>query len=199
MSFELVQGVSADNLEGIHSAYQSDENGISAILSGELISPVVAGVVEHMKEPVFFFMEIPCSEDEEKKLRKSKSDPFHYNVYYLDGCTISVAKAIMKRYGSLLVNDGLCSFGFGSHENGEEIYCMKYQELRVFGKAKTYEDVFKSLNIPKRENYKSMWDNFSDETPGSCSAVEINGESVYDIIENLKAEGMYLAETRAEE
>ena len=199
MSFELVQGVSADNLEGIHSAYQSDENGISAILSGELISPVVVGVVEHMKEPVFFFMEIPCSQDEEKKLRKSKSDPFHYNVYYLDGCTISVAKAIIKRYGSLLVNDGLCSFGFGSHENGEEIYCMKYQEVRVFGKAKTYEDVFKRLNIPEKENYKSMWDNFSDETPGSSSAVEINGESVYDIIENLKAEGMYLAETRAEE
>lgn len=198
MVFELCQGVGADNLSGIYSAYKTEENGLSAVLSCELIYPAINGILELLDEPVFFFLELPCTEDEEKKLRKSKSDPFHYNVYYLDGCTIPVAKAIMKRYGELLINDGISRFGFGSHKSGDEIYCLNYQEFRIYGNSGKYEKVLKKLKVQHDDSYKSLWDNFSDETPGNSMMVEINGESVYNIVENLKSEGMYLAETRSE-
>lgn len=195
VTFNLVQGVSAENLEGIHSAYYADENGVSAVLSAELIKSAVNYAVKQLEERVFFFLELPCTDDEEKNLRKSKTDPFHYNLYYLDGCTIPVAEAIMKRYGELLVNDGLCRFGFGSHETGEEIYCLNYQNISVYGNRRKFEPFFAKLKIPFEKNYKTLWDNFSNETPGGCTLVEINGETVYDIPEALKSEGMYLADT----
>lgn len=195
MSFMLTEGVSAENLDGVHSAYFADENGISAVLDAQLLTPVAEAVIEKLAEPVFFFLELPCSEDEEKELRKSKSDPFHYKVYYLDGCTIPVARAIMKRYGELLVNDGISRFGFGSHKTGEEIYFLEYQNISLFGKREVYEPIFKKLSVPFEKDYRTLWDNFSQETPGSCFAVEINGETVYDIPIHLKSEGMYLAET----
>ena len=53
--------------------------------------------------------------------------------------TLAVAEAIMKRYGQLLINDGLCRFGFGSHSEQEEIYCLKYQVLSVYGEQKKFK------------------------------------------------------------
>lgn len=198
LSFRLTQGVSAEDLSGIHSAYYADENGVSAVLSGELIRPVVEEAIKKLAEPVFFFLELPCSEDEERELRKSRSDPFHYGIYYLDGCTLPVAQAIMNRYGDLLVNDGLSRFGFGSHETGEEVYCLNYQNVSVYGKRESYEPIMKKLSVPFEKDYRTLWDNFSQETPGSSAVVEINGETVYDIPKLLKAEGMYLAEIAEE-
>ena len=49
--------------------------------------------------------------------------------------------------------------------------------------------------IAKELNVKTLWDNFTDNKPGISSAVEVNGENVYTIIENLKTEGIYLADT----
>lgn len=194
MSFQLVQGVSADNLDGVDSAYCICDNGISAVLSAELIARAVEGLIKRLEAPVFFFVELPCSDEEEKRLRKSKTDPFHYNLYYLDNCTLPVANAVMKRYGELLVNDGVCRFGFGSHSSGEEIYCLKYQSISVYGDAKKFEKAFKELGVPKQAEIKTLWDNFSDDSPGTSFSVEINGETVYDIPVNLKSEGMYLSD-----
>lgn len=194
MGFELVQGVSAENCDKIHSAFYADEYGISATLSAELYFGVITALIEKLSEPVFFFLEIPCSDDEEKSLRKGKNAPFHYNVYYLDNCTASVAKAIMSRYGELLINDGLCRFGFGSHKNDEEIYCMKYQVVSVYGDVKKFKRAFEKLDILEEMGFKTLWDTFTNDTPGTCSAVEINGETVYDIVSNLKSEGLYLSD-----
>ncbi|MDE6149059.1 MAG: hypothetical protein K2F81_03055 [Ruminococcus sp.] len=195
MAFKLVQGVDADNIENVHSAYSIDENGIYSVLSAEIYEEAVSKLVEKLVEPVFFFLEIPCSAEEEKILRKSKSDPYHYNIYYLDNCTIPVADAIMKRYGELLVNDGVCRFGFGSHNNEEEIYCKSYQTVSVYGNIKKFKAVLDEMNIPCEAEIKTIWDVLSSENTGTCSTVEINGETVNDIAVNLKLEGMYLADT----
>ena len=195
MAFKLVQGVDVDNIENVHSAYRVDENSIYSVLSAEIYEEAVSELVEKLVEPVFFFLEIPCSAEEEKILRKSKSDPYHYNIYYLDNCTIPVAHAIMKRYGELLVNDGVSRFGFGSHNNEEEIYCKSYQAVSVYGNIKKFQNVLDEMNIPCEAEIKTIWDVLSGENTGTCSTVEINGETVNDIAANLKPEGMYLADT----
>lgn len=194
MSFKLVQGVSADNYDRVHSAYSVDNESISATVSEELMQPLLLQLVKQLSEPVFFFLEVPCSKDEEKELRRSKSDPFHYNLYYLDNCTVPVAEAIVKRYGQLLVNDGLCRFGFGSHNGQEEIYCLKYQVMFLSGKTDKFKKCFEKLDIPCEKDFLTLWDTFSDDAPGTSFAVEINGESVDDIKENLQAEGLYFAD-----
>lgn len=199
MSFKLIQGVTAENLDGIHSAYYTDENGISAVLSAELIESAVCSLIKRLDEPVFFFIELPCGEDQEKVLRKNKTDPFHYDLYYLDNCTLPVAQAIMGRFGELLVNDGICRFGFGSHSSGEEIYCLNYQVVSVYGSSEKFETVFKELGAVKEKNFRTLWDNFSADTPGTSASVEKDGETVYDIPVNLEPEGMYLADTLEEQ
>lgn len=194
LGFQLVQGVSVDNCDKIHSAYSVSDNSFSATVSAELIYPLLADLIKQLAEPVFFFIELPCSEEEEKKLRKAKTDPLHYNLYYLDNCTLPVAEAIMKRYGQLLINDGLCRFGFGSHSKSEEIYCLKYQVVSVFGEQSKFKKCFDKYKIPCEDNLLTLWDTFTNEAPGVSTLVELNGETVYDIAENLKSEGMYLAD-----
>lgn len=195
MAFKLVEGISVENLTGIKSAYSVDNNGIYAEISGEKIYPLICDLIKKLDEPVFFLLEYPCDEMKEKELRQSKDSPFHYDLYYLDNCTIPVALAIMKRYGQILINDGLSRFGFGAHKTGEEIYCMKYQTISIYGDIKKFEKTFEKNKISKELNFKTLWDNFTDDKPGISSAVEVNGENVYTIIENLKTEGIYLADT----
>ena len=120
MSFQIIQGVELDSslLEGVESAFVKEGQCYDSIISAELIEPLLVGGVKLLPEPHFFFIELPCTEDEEKELRHSKSDPLHCKVYYLDGCTEPVSQAIIKRWGGLLINDGLTRFGFGSNSSG---------------------------------------------------------------------------------
>lgn len=196
MAFELVQGVNADDLDGITSAYSIFDNVLDSTLSAELIRPLLEGMIHKLEEPQFFFIEIPCTTDEEEQLRTSERDPMHHKVYYLDGCTRSVSYAILDRYGELLINDGLTCFGFGSNKNNDEVYVRYYQQVQVYGMTKYYEPVFQKLGIPETNELKTLWDNFSPEHPGVSMAVEIEGERCEDIVENLTKEGMYYAETR---
>ena len=48
------------------------------------------------------------------------------------------------------------------------------------------------------ESLITAWDTFSDETPGQAERCDYEGKSVYDLPEELKDWGMYLADTRAE-
>lgn len=195
MAFELVQGIHVDNVGDVHSVYSVDENGIMAAFGADVFEEAVTELVAELSEPVFFFLENPCSPEEEKQLRKNSNDPYHYNVYYLDNCTLPVAKAIMERYGELLVNDGVSRFGFGSHESGEEIFCRDYQTVSVYGDSKKYKKVLDKLDVPCEKEIMTLWDVLSGDNSGTCSTVEINGETVHDIVVNLEPEGMYLADT----
>lgn len=194
-NFELVQGVMAPT-DGIKTAYRLTEDCIESVVSAGLIRPLLEGVIEKLEEPQFFFIEIPCSEAEEKLLRKLESDPTHRKIYYLDGCTREVSLAILKRYGDLLINDGLTRFGFGSNKTNDEVYVMDYQEIRVYGLTKVFEPVYTKLAIPETKELRTCWDNFTPDSPGVSSAIEIEGERCEDIVEKLTEEGMYYAETR---
>ena len=196
MDFNLIQGVSVDVLDGIRSAYVIRDNCLDSVISAELIKPLLKGVIDKLDEPQFFFLELPCTEDEEKQLKKLENEAQHYKVYYLDGCTRPVSHAILDRYGDLLINDGLTRFGFGSNKTNDEVYVMDYQQVQVYGMTRFFEPVFQKLGVPETEALRTMWDNFSPDHPGICSTVELEGERTEDIAANLADEGMYYAETR---
>ena len=55
----------------------------------------------------------------------------------------------MKTYGTLLINDGVCRFGFGGNESGDELYVQSYKVMSIYCsnaklKAKTEELLKKS-------------------------------------------------------
>ena len=80
MAFQLVQGINVDNIGNVHSAYFADNNGICAVLSADVIGDIVSELTEKLCGPVFFFLEIPCSSEEEKQLRKNKNDPAPFST-----------------------------------------------------------------------------------------------------------------------
>ncbi len=196
---KLPLGISIDNLDGLAEAYQATSSGVVAWLSCENILKFVNSCVEGFDEPLFFFVELACSEDEENQLRKSEQDPFHYNLYYLDNCTKEVIFAIIQRYGDLLVNDGIVRFGFGCHNVETEIYIRSYKVIDFYcGQASQVErakKMLETLGSKRVDELVTPMDILSKENSGNCSVVEFDGETVFDIPENLEDEGMYLADT----
>ena len=183
--FQLITGVEVELDAGVTSAYTEYDGGFEAVVSAEKIPQLVNSFTALLDEPVFFFLELPKNADENDN---------GYDVYYLDNCTIPVAKAIMKRYGELLVQDGISRFGFGSHSSDEEIYVQDYQQVSIYCPAKKkVKALLADLDIKKTDKLKTMWEGFSEDTPGISIRVELNGETVFDIPENLKGEGMYKA------
>ena len=183
--FELCQGVSVGGYEKLRSCCCVKGENISGILSCDVIGKTACGFIEKLAEPVFFFLELP---DE---------DSGEYKTYYLDNCTKEVALAIMKRYGTVLVNDGVSRFGFGSHKNDEEIYFTDYQEFQIYSpNPKKLMKLFDRLGISVVEENEmtTLWDLINENNAGCVSCVEADGETVFDIPKNLKSEGMYEAE-----
>lgn len=183
MSFSLCQGVSAAGYEELNSSFKAVGEDISGLLSAELIADCALGFIDIIEEPVFFFLELPVEESDD------------YELYYLDNCTKEVARAVMERYGQLLVNDGISRFGFGSNKTGEEVYFTDYQEFTMYTKkTKQAAAMLKKLGLTETEKPDSIWDILSDENEGSLSAVELEGETVFDIPEALEDAGMYKAQ-----
>lgn len=188
-------GVCVESFDGLFQNYVTNGENITASISAENQKKLFSELLSVMPEPVFFFIEIPLTEEEEKK--QENKNAFHYNLYYLDNCTSEVAKAVIKRYGDILFADGLCRFGFGSHNEGDEIYMQSYQVLSLYSPDKkrlsAFENVLDGIGAKKQDKLDSLWDFISSDNPGKLVSVEVNGETVYDIYENLTSEGMYFA------
>ena len=96
-----------------------------------------------------------------------------------------------------MINDGLCSFGFGCHQSNDEIMVGKYNVVSVFTQNKdTYDGFFEEHGIPFVGQLITAWDTFSQDNPGESFRVDTDGRSVYDIPEIFKDWGIYLAEQR---
>ena len=198
--FNLAQGIEIEDVSSVYECYQSDGNNIMANISIEHYKNILLELCKNLTEPLFFFIEIPCDESKEESLRKTDSDPYHKDVYYLDNCNLKVILAIIKRYGDLLLGDGLVQFGFASHTSEDEIYVRKYKVLSIFAKqTSVYEKTLQSFNIDKRAEITTVWDVLSEDNEGECTLIELNGETVYDIVENLKDAGIYFSHTAEDE
>ena len=75
----------------------------------------------------------------------------------------------------------------------------KYNVVMIYSQQlSNYNEFFEAHGIEKVESLITAWDTFSDETPGQAERYDYKGKSVYDLPEELKDWGMYLADTRAE-
>ncbi len=178
--FKLCQGVSLRTTGDAVSAFAVSGENMNGLLSAELIVPAAKAFIRTVSEPVFFFLELPCEGSE------------GYEVYYLDNCTKKVAYAVVERFGELLANDGLSRFGFGSNATDEEIYFEDYQEFSAYVRQpKELVQSLEKLGAQKTDGFTTLWDLLSDENVGCLSAVELDGETVFDIPDSLKGAGMY--------
>lgn len=195
--FLLPEGIAIEDTSGLQTAYSEGDTGcLSAVLSADKLYGFLEEFTAMLPEPTFFFIELPCTKDEEKEI--GKTDKYHYKLYYLDNCTAPVIRAILKEYGSLLINDGLCRFGFGGNVSGDEIYIQSYKIASIFCSSKEMYDNAQSLlertGAVKQAELVTPWNVISPDNPGVCAAAEEDGITVYDLPELLKDAGMYYAQ-----
>ena len=207
--FILAKGIQVTSMEGIHECYEVIERvhptdgdmyySFLINISIDKLRPLLESFIRDLDEPCFFLCETGASQQEEGELRKAASDPLHRNVYYKDGCSRHELLELLKVHGEWFIHDGMSCFGFASHRSKDEIYIGRYKITSLFVRdIERYQVLLDRFDIPKEDDIKTVWKNFSHDTPGHCSLVTIEDKTVYDIIDHLLENGLYLAERRDE-
>lgn len=170
---------------------------LTANIGVEKIEEVFRHFIAIHNEPLFFILELPVTCDREIPVAPGILKETHKDVYYIDGCSQEECLLLLEKYGELLINDGMNMFGFGCHESQDEIMLGKYNVVTIYSRELLkYNGFLEEHGIVKAENLVTAWDTFSINTPGQAERYDCKGKSVYDLPEDLKEWGMYLAETR---
>ena len=113
------------------------------------------------------------------------------------GVTISFPekiKAILDKYGELLLNDGGAQFAIASHSIKDEIYIQKYKIVSIFSETpEIYVEFLNRYGVTQTDNLITAWNTFTRETPGEVRRIEVNGMNFYDVYDELVKSGMYVA------
>ncbi len=191
--FNTACGVKIPYPEKIEEKFVKLENAIRFNISFEKLESFVKDFINGLSEPLFLVIHLPLNEKEEKKLRTSESCPYHSEVLYLDGQTKQQILDILSLYGQILLNDGLSQFGIAAHKTGDELFIQKYKLVDIYCKDDNkYLPLLKKYGIEETIKLITVWDTFSHEHPGQCEIVTFNNQDIYDVVEELKAMGMYV-------
>ena len=190
--FTVAQGIQIPVVSGVENGYEMERNEeglwqFTVVLSAEKITALLKDYCEMLPSPGYFTLELPVPD----------SDAF--DIWYVDGCTRLVLKAIVERYGDLLCADGFVRFGFASHDTPEQIYVTDLKTIQIYGrKAEKICALLKKHDIPARDHVVKLWDILSDDNPCELIPAEVDEESVFDLPQLLEEAGIYLAGRREE-
>ncbi len=144
----------------------------------------------------FFILELPKDINEARGCREI-TDTHNKDVYYIDGCTQTEALTILRTVGDLLINDGMCSFGFGCCESRDEIIVGKYNVVSIYAENEnTYDGFFEEHGIARVKALNTAWDTFSPDFSGTARLIRTAGKATTDIPQMFKEWGIYLAGER---
>ncbi|MCD8328776.1 MAG: hypothetical protein LUC25_06755 [Ruminococcus sp.] len=186
--FNVISGIVLSDADGLSEYYEKFSDGFYEVHpSAENMIPLCKAFIELIGKNVMFFIEMPKDTDEAE-----------FDVYELD-CTKAVANAIIKRYGELLVNDGVYNFGFVDLDSDAEIYFTFFQTVSITLVNKSTDNdkklrrMIEGIGIPRGKGVSvSVRDKF-DPDKDDLASIEIEGESVDDAVENLKEAGLTFA------
>ena len=141
---------------------------------------------------MFFVLQLPLSIQEERQLGHDKI--LHQEVCYLDGQTRDQMDSILNTYGQILLEDGMSQFAIASHVNHEEIFIQKYKLTDLYSPSpRHFIPLLQRYGLTETDHLFTVWDTFSQEKPGECRRISIQGLDAYAIAERLKEKGMYRA------
>ncbi len=200
--FQLAEGIEVKDLSGIHEAFsiKREKEGYYSFqinVSSPNIIKVFRELAADVNGPGFFLLEVGSPEETEKQLRKKDSDPFHKDVYYLDGKDWKDISPIIIRYQYLLSQDGGVNIGFGSHSGHDEVFVSAYKIFHIYAdEPSKYIETLQKLGFKEVDSLRTVWDNFTIDSPGRRNVLTHAKPNIWDMIENLKKDGFYFAERR---
>ncbi len=193
----LRNGSRVPSPELLSEGYTYEEHGFTANVGADKLESLLAHFIAIHKAYIFFILELPAKLTKEKQIRPGVVETLHKDVYYIDGCNQEKALAILSKTIEILLNDGLCSFGFGCHKSHDEIMVGKYNVVTVYTQNRSvFDGFFEVHKIPRVEELITAWDTFTKDAPGDSFCIDVDGKSIYDIPDLLKDWGIYLAEQR---
>jgi hypothetical protein len=189
--FQTAPGVTVPLAHQMDEAYQVYEgHSLRANISFPHLEPILRAVVEMLAEPLFFVLHLPLHEREEQNMQGGPHD----EVLYLDGQSKRQVLSILESYGQVLLCDGMSQFAVASHASQEEIFIQKYKLTDIFSNdPRRFVPLLQSFGLLETRGLVTVWDTFSDETPGECRRVAIEGLDAYMVADELKKQGMYRA------
>ena len=185
--------------ERLREEYKINGDQMTANIGTDKIESLMQHFIAVHDEPLFFILELPTQAENEQEIRPGVAEKLHVDVYYLDGCSQAAALTLLKQTGSLLIEDGLSTFGFGGLESGDEILFSKYNIVTIFSQnLQSYAEFFAAHQMRENPNLLTAWDLFDPQHPGVSKTVTVEGKDIYSIPEQLKDWGLYLAQRREE-
>ncbi len=197
---KLTKGHIVSKLELLEEGYMiSSDVTIVANVDVDKIKDVLQHFIVMHEEKMFFILELPVTRDREEEISPGVVRDTHKDIYYIDGCSQDECLILLERYGELLINDGVSSFGFGGHETQNEIMVGHYNVLTIYSRnLNDFEGFYEMHEIEKKDDIVTAWDTITKDTPGQSFSYEVEGKTVYDIPDLLNDWNIYLAETRVE-
>ncbi len=193
-----IKGARVSDSSAIMEGFKEEKASIVSVLSVDNIMPIMKSFVNlYSNHNFFFFLEAPCTEEEERLLN-ANNPGLHKNIYYLDNIWADTVLQLLELFEDILVNDGLSAFGIGNHES--EIGKYKYNTVIAFSNNIEYvRQLLMDNHIPEQKDLLLPRDIISEKNPGESRAYfDSEGRSIYNVIEALEEIGLYKAETREE-
>ena len=201
-AFCLPRGISVPDLSGIHEGYSATlapkgHTVFTINVSAERMDTVFRRLSSEVAEPGFLLLEVGTHESVEKTLRESPTSPFHKDVFYLDALTHEGLLEILRRHGDLLVQDGGINFGYGSGSGTDEVYVGPYKVMYIYSDTpEKYVRALDALGFIREPQLRTVWNNFTKDSPGNRRVLTEVKTTIWDVIAELKGEGLYFAERR---
>jgi len=201
-TFQVADGIQVSDLTGVSEGYavKVAPDGYTVFtvnVSAERLADVFRSLAKEVNGRGFFLLETGSQRDVEEELRTHPGDPFHKDVFYLDGIQVERALEILAGNERNLIHDGGVNFGFGSHVGHDEVIVGPYKIVYIYADdPEKYRRALERLGYPQRETLKTVWDNFGPEAPGQRGILKDARPTRWEMIDALKAQGLYLAERR---
>lgn len=198
--FRFAAGVEPGDPARVTEGYYRDgETFVGSVSYEKLLIVLVSFIVALDGMPLGFFLEVPCTADEEGRLRKAEGDPLHRKVYLTGRLTGEEAFALLFRNRDSLLNTGLVTFGFFSPEARAEISLDQYKVVTLTGLGEEgAAHVFGMAGIPDASPV-TVWDTVTPETPARNFAISCGGATLDSILKDLEEDfGLALDHYEAE-
>jgi hypothetical protein len=189
--FRFVTGCRAACERKLREGFAPAKNGFVANVSAEHMDSLLRDYIAAQTEELFFFLEVPTSLHDETEQGK-----LHTDVYYWDGISKAGANTVLDEFGDWLIGDGMLQFGFGVKGFSSEIMKQKYNVISVYSCRPEQERVLLQKHLPFCSRLRTAWDYIDPRHPGECFLFERDGRTIYDVLEAMKARGLYFAERR---
>lgn len=198
--FRLVRGLAVTDLGGVHEGYmarpgEGDLTQLTANVSAERLAEVILALAAEVREPSVLILDVPAREAAPREPGRAPS--LCRDVFEMDHMTHARFASFFRRHAEVLVHDGHTWLWYGTGDGREYVLVGMMKVVRVgTDDPHKFMRVLDGLGYEEEPELHTAADNLSKENPAFAQMIDVRGRTVYDVVEALKRDGLYLLERR---